>query len=177
MYPRGRRVLLVGVKEISLAELTQMWNRWDPPPDDLVERILLGLAWERSAVDLDAEWELLSLVSRTAGLVGARSNDDCLTLYFEGTDLAMVLRVSRVGTDSCRIDGWVDPPQPLTITAVRGEQRWPADTRSAESTGRFELTAVPLGPTTFELSQPRTEIQAPGGAEPRPDFVTEAIDL
>lgn len=147
-----------------LGALATMWDRADPVPDDLVERLLVMLALQ----DLDMEYELLDLVSRSDRLAGTRSSGDVLTLSFEGADFSMVLRVSRTGPQTCRIDGWLTPPRPLTVTATQGGES--VDARVDQSGGRFELGEVRIGPTRFLLGP---EEQDPPG----PTLATPPVDL
>ena len=75
-----------------LGELAAMWEQRDPMPAGLVERVLVALATE----DLDTEYELLHLVSRTDELTGARGGGDALTISFSGESFALLLRVSGI---------------------------------------------------------------------------------
>src|SRR4051794_34039164 len=70
------------------SDLAAMWEAHDPMPQGLVEQVLVALATE----DLDAEYELLHLVSRTDELVGARGTGDAITISFSGGSCALVLR-------------------------------------------------------------------------------------
>jgi len=63
-----------------------MWDAYDPMPADLVEQVLVAVATE----DLDAEYELLHLVSRTSELAGARGTGDALTISFSGEAFSLL---------------------------------------------------------------------------------------
>ena len=49
-------------------DLAQMWERRDPMPDGLIDKVLVAMELE----NLDAEYELLHLVERSRELDGAR---------------------------------------------------------------------------------------------------------
>lgn len=131
-----------------LESLTQVWQLQDPVPDDLVDRVLVALA----VADVDVEYELLALTTHTVGLVGARGGEDALTFTFESDDLSMVLRVSPIGPDTCRVDGWISPPREMTVTAT---QAGGVSLRAhAVDAGRFEFPELKPGATRFLLDSP-----------------------
>lgn len=126
-------------------ELADMWRAVDPPPETLVERVLVALATE----GLDAEYELLSLVDSTARLVGARGAAEALTISFSGASFLLLLRVSGIGTAFRRVDGWVTPAREMRVTVKQDDRTWSAD---VDGSGRFELPRLPGGLSRFWLS-------------------------
>ncbi len=140
--------------------LTVMWERRDPTPEGLVDRVLIALAID----DLDVEYELLELTDCRTQLAGTRSDDDVLTFTFDAEDLSMVLRVSRTGSDTCRVDGWISPPRAMTVTATQSGVSLEAHVVDA---GRFEFPELRSAATRF-LLHPGTKFT---------NLVTPAVDL
>ncbi|MGL5825705.1 MAG: hypothetical protein ACRCYU_12980 [Nocardioides sp.] len=138
--------------------LARMWERIDPVPAGLVERALVSLAVD----ELDLEYELLSLTERGAGLTGARGGT--LTFTFDSAEVSLVLRVSSTGPDTCRVDGWITPARPMTVTAAQAGV-------SVEATivdgGRFEFPELRSGATRFLVHPDTVGIT----------LVTPAVDL
>jgi len=149
-----------------LAELAAMWTERDPMPSGLVERVLVALATE----DLDSEYELLHLVSRTDELVGARSAGDALTISFSGESFALLLRVSGIGGAFRRVDGWVTPARRMRVTVKQHSKVWGAD---VDSSGRFEIPQLPAGLSRFWLvGAPTSEVN-----EEQELFATPTFEL
>lgn len=127
-----------------LRELSTMWQVHDPVPADLVERVLVAIATE----DLDAEYEMLHLVSRSDELAGARGGSDALTISFSGESFSLMLRVSSVDTGFRRVDGWVTPVRPMRVNVRQGNRTLEAD---VDDHGRFEIPRLPGGLSRFWL--------------------------
>ena len=125
-------------------DLAQMWDRRDPMPDDLIDKVLISLGME----NLDAEYELLHLVERSRELEGARGVSDAFTIAFSGGPFSLLLRVSSLGEKFCRVDGWVSPPQAMQVTVTQQSRTWKT---IVDSLGRFELDRLPTGLTRFWL--------------------------
>lgn len=127
------------------SQLAGMWDAYDPMPAGLVERVLVAVATE----DLDAEYELLHLVSRTSELAGARGPGDALTISFSGEAFSLLLRVSEVDGEFRRVDGWVTPAQEMRVSVKQGSRTIEAD---VDTGGRFEIPRLPGGPSRFWLA-------------------------
>lgn len=125
--------------------LATMWDTHDPVPPELVERVLVAIATE----DLDAEYELLHLVARTTELVGARGSGDALTISFSGEAFSLLLRVSGLGGDARRVDGWVTPAQEMRVSVRQRGRTVEAD---VDAGGRFEIPRLPGGMSRFWLT-------------------------
>jgi hypothetical protein len=149
-------------REPVFDSLAQMWELVDPVPDGLADRVLVSLAVD----DLDAEYELLHLTERSDRLVGVRSGgeDDVLTFTFDSEELSMVLRVSSTGPDTCRVDGWISPARPMTVTAAQAGVSLEAN---VVDEGRFEFPELRSGATRFLLHPDATST----------NLVTPAVDL
>ena len=107
--------------DLLMLEIRRLWETLDPPPGDLADGVLATLA----AIDLEFEFELLTLVESHDALAGARSLTSQMaevgqwSLEFAGPDFRVLLRISTVN-DRRRVDGWVLPRLP---DAHPGRQR------------------------------------------------------
>ena len=129
-----------------LSAIHDAWTRWDPPPPDLADTILIGLA----RADLDADYELLTLVNRHDHLAGTRSaptDAHRVLIEFRSGELTVLVRVSQdAASGAHRLDGWVTPASGGEVTVVQGER---ATTVALDENGRF---AVPTaGPGLAQL--------------------------
>jgi hypothetical protein len=131
-------------REDLLGIVRDAWERQDPVPEHLVAAMQATAAL--AATDLDAE--LMELVERSTELVGARGST-AYTLRFVHGDTDLLLRIAVDG-DRSRVDGWVVPPEPMTVRALPGELPAPHPAVVTES-GRFELTDLPLGLLRLQL--------------------------
>jgi hypothetical protein len=151
---------------LLLDELAAMWEKCDPAPPELVERVLVALAME----DFDTEYELLYLVARTDELSGVRGGSDAVTVSFSGESFSLMLRVSGIRGAFRRVDGWVTPPREMRVTVKQQAKSWAADVDAA---GRFEIPQLPSGLSRFWL------VDAPAAAagEEQELFATPTFDL
>ncbi|MEJ7741123.1 MAG: hypothetical protein WKF73_00445 [Nocardioidaceae bacterium] len=148
-----------------LDDIAAMWRHADPVPAELVHKVLATMSGD----DLDAEYELLHLVERSRQLEGARGVSDTYTIVYSSGSHSLLLRVGSRGADDRRVDGWLSPPQAMTIRVTQDH-----DTRYAEAdeTGRFELDSLPAGLTRFWLAFARQPEAGPEQA-----FATPAFEL
>jgi hypothetical protein len=130
--------------EISRDRLAMMWERHDPVPADLVEKVLIAIATE----DLDAEYEMLHFVERSRELAGARGPGESITITFSGGPVSLLLRVSPLGNRECRVDGWVTPARAMKLSVSQKTKTWDA---LVDAFGRFELPKLPTGLTRLWL--------------------------
>ncbi len=131
--------------ENILVDLAQMWRRRDPMPDSLVAKALAAIG----TANLDADYELLHLVERSHELAGTRSGvGDTRTIAFSGGAFSLLLRVSELTDRSCRVDGWVSPPQAMTVKVTQQARSFQA---LVDTLGRFEISPLPTGLTRFWL--------------------------
>ncbi|GAB3198475.1 hypothetical protein GCM10027062_12730 [Nocardioides hungaricus] len=148
-------------REALLAVVRDVWERHDPVPAHLVPAMQAAAAI--AASDLDVE--LMELVERATELAGARGSSS-YTLRFVHGDTDLLLRVAVDGARS-RVDGWVVPPEPMTIRALPGEEP-AAHAAVVTESGRFELTDLPLGLLRLQLEPHDTT---------RPAFATPAFEI
>jgi hypothetical protein len=113
-------------------------------PPELVEQVLVAIATE----DLDAEYELLHLVTRTSELAGARGGGDAFTISFAGEAFSLLLRVSGADGGQRRVDGWVTPAQEMRVSVRQRGRTFEAE---VDSGGRFEIPRMPGGQSRFWL--------------------------
>ncbi len=133
--------------DVLMSEIRRLWESLDPPPGDLADGVLATLA----AIDLEFEFELMTLVESHDALAGARSSAAQLaevgqwSLEFAAPDFRVLLRISTAN-DRRRIDGWVLPRLPMRIQVAGASSGHPSyDGVEVDPHGRFELTNVPPG--------------------------------
>src|SRR4051794_4577914 len=149
--------------EDLLAGIRSYWESRDPVPDSMVARLQTVAALAASDTDLDLE--LMLLVERTGELAGARgASTTAYTLRFAHDGVDLLLRVSGDGTAS-RIDGWVVPPSPITVTVLREADA--LATLEVGDTGRFELPDLDHGML-------RLRLEPVDGSTP---FITPAFEI
>ena len=148
-------------REALLRVVRETWERHDPVPEHLVLAMQAAAAF--AASDLDVE--LMELVEQASELAGARGSSS-YTLRFVHGDTDLLLRVAVDGSRS-RVDGWVVPPEPMTIRALPGEEP-SAHAAVVTESGRFELTDLPLGLLRLRLEPHDTA---------RPAFATPTFEI
>ncbi len=152
-----------------LAEIRDCWQRNDPPPPGLAERVLAALAME----DLELDYVLLTMASSTREPTGARSaaavDTAPLRLEFADADVSLLLRVSIVDSGHRRIDGWVVPDASQTVTVWRSGR---TQTVTVGAHGRFAFARVPAGLVRLWISGP-----SPDSAEAERCFGTTLFEI
>jgi hypothetical protein len=128
-------------------EIRRLWEILDPPPGDLADGVLATLA----AIDLEFEFELLTLVEAHDALAGTRSLTSQMSevgqwsLEFAGPDFRVLLRISTIN-ERRRVDGWVLPRLPMRIQVASASAGHPSyDGVEVDAHGRFEITNVSPG--------------------------------
>jgi len=121
---------------LLLAELDVLFDKVDPMPADLVDRVRFAIALE----DLDVEVARWVHAEERVGVRGPSPN----TVTFTVEDLTIMVSLTPAGA-SCRFDGWLVPGGPHTVEIrVSGH---PSTITSADSDGRFAADEVPRGTT------------------------------
>lgn len=151
------------IDDVDIATLNlmrQMYDRLDPTPSGLVDRVAFGITLEA----LHAE---IAEIQRFDALAGVRSEgvSETQTITFTSSTLTTMVTVSPSGPDAVRIDGWIAPGGGVAVELRQGDTT--RHTR-ADSDGRFVFDDVPHGLASFVL-------RAPDSAS-RP-VVTPAIEL
>lgn len=124
------------------AELRQMWQRLDPVPAGLAERVVFSLEVDAlTGADLDLELELMRLQQTQTTGAGARGDDEVRTVTFGSESMTVMLAISDVDGGH-RIDGWVAPGgrRGIEVRTAQGASR-----EECDETGRFALAFVPPG--------------------------------
>ncbi|GAA3633943.1 hypothetical protein GCM10022200_16420 [Microbacterium awajiense] len=124
------------------ARMRDHWQRIDPVPADLVDRMVAAVAVE----DLTREYALLTLVEG-AELAAVRGETDTATLQFSDGKTSVLLHVSATDQGGRRVDGWVDAA-PLAIRLVHADREWAAE---AGENGRFAFDEVTPGVVRLRL--------------------------
>lgn len=88
-----------------LDALRGLWERRDPVPSGLVDRVQFAIWLE----DLDTEVEMLALTSEVDVAAGARSTETARTVTFSTDHLSIMITVSERPDGRRRVDGWVSP--------------------------------------------------------------------
>lgn len=145
----GSRTVAVPGDDELLDLLADMWERHDPVPVDLADRVSFVLGLE------DLEVELMRLTEQTLTLAGARADEQARTVTFSSDTLSVMVMIN-VGFGGVRLDGWINGGGGLQV-ALRissGER-----TTSADADGRFSFEGVPTGLTQL-VFLPTTGAQA-----------------
>jgi hypothetical protein len=137
-------------------QLARMWREHDPMPPGLVERMQLLARAEAELVATDWDYEMMQLVERSEELAGARGA--AFTLRFSHGDVELLLRIDR-GPDVSRIDGWVVPALPMSVSAVEPDGADRTGTFEVGDSGRFEITGLAPGLARLRL-EPRDPTRA-----------------
>lgn len=88
-----------------LDALRAVWERRDPVPSGLVDRVRFAIWLE----DLDTEVEVLALTCEVDVGAGARSTETARTVTFSTDHLSILITVSERPDGRRRVDGWVSP--------------------------------------------------------------------
>src|SRR3954451_22747288 len=148
-------------RDALLGVVRDVYERHHPVPDHLVAAMQAAAAMAASDLDL----ELMELVEHSTELAGARGSSS-YTLRFVHGDTDLWLRIA-VDNGRSRVDGWIVPPEPMTIRALPGED--PAAHEAVVSdSGRFALTDLPVGVLRLRLEPHDTA---------RPAFATPAFEI
>lgn len=124
---------------VLLDRLRSTWERRDPVPGDLVDRVLFAVWLE----DLDTEVEMLTMTEHAGDLVGVRATETARTVTFSTDDLSILISVSERPEGRRRVDGWVTPRGSGRITLRRTDGTSSATT--VDEDGRFALDDLAAG--------------------------------
>ncbi len=137
--------LLDGVRE--------MFQKADPMPADLPERIRFSLALR----DLEIEVARIA-AEEDPRLIAARGAEQSRTVTFDSDSLTIMIRIDSNRDGTVRVDGWLAPPQRREI-----EMKTAADslTVPSDDQGRFAFASVPRGTAQLVV---RPAEQGPSGS-------------
>jgi hypothetical protein len=114
--------------------LNDMWQRVDPPPADLADRVLFTLELE------DIDFELMSLAASMEP-ADVRGEEQIRTVTFTDERLTVILVLPSERT-SRRVDGWLSPRSALRVELRTQSRSWHT---TADVDGRFAFNDVPNG--------------------------------
>ncbi|MDQ1294255.1 MAG: hypothetical protein QG608_2138 [Actinomycetota bacterium] len=148
------------------AALRRLWEKKDPVPPDLADRILFAMALE------DLEFELLSLET-AAPVLSARGEEQVRTVTFSGESLSVLVSIDRDRNGRVRLDGWIGPEN-------SGNEELDVELRCGQTVlygrsdkdGRFAFDEVPAGLVQLVFRPPHREGHCPARA-----VVTPAVQV
>lgn len=120
-----------------MGDLREMWERTDPMPDDLPDRIIAAIAMD------DLDFELLSL---TAAHALAVRGGEAQVLECSTDDLSLVVRISDEPDGTRRLDGWSEGVREVELLSEHGSR-----ITTVSDAGRFEFDDLPAGPVRLRL--------------------------
>ena len=138
-------------REQLLGVVRSVYAEVDPVPQGLVERMQASAHDAADDLGISLELELMTLLEQSTELVGTRSEATTRSVYtlrFVHGQVDLLLRVAPEGERS-RIDGWVVPPEPITVRVLHDDGTVLAALVS--DTGRFDIPDVPLGLVRLRL--------------------------
>lgn len=154
-------------RERMLSVVRSVYDDRDPVPDGLIARMQASAHAAAADFGVSLELELMTLLERSSELAGTRSDATARAVYtlrFVNGQVDLLLRVAPEGERS-RIDGWVVPPEQITVRVLHDDGTVLAALVS--DTGRFDIPDVPLGLVRLRL-EPHDD---------RPPFVTPSFEI
>ncbi len=146
-----------------LDRLQSMWERRDPMPPGLVERVTFAIGLD----NLDVE--LMRLTEEVLVPAGARGAEHVRTITFGGESVTVMVTVSQEGAGAFRLDGWLAPAAALAVELRRADGSLHT---VADDGGRFVFEQVPAG-----LAQLVLHPTPNSAVELRQDVVAPAVQL
>jgi hypothetical protein len=125
-----------------LAAIRAMYDRLDPPPPDLTERVRFALSLE------NLEVELLRMEQELLAGAGARGEERARTVTFSSQSLAVMVTLAE-DAGGTRIDGWIAGGGGLRV-----ELRRPGSARRAHADGIVQLVFTPMPGAALDLQVP-----------------------
>ncbi|MET7403728.1 hypothetical protein ABZS66_60690 [Dactylosporangium sp. NPDC005572] len=140
-------------EQLLMDRLRGMWQRLDPIPGDLAERVLFRLALE----DLDVEVMALQRMPAGAGARGTGAAERASTISFTSSELTVMVTVSADGRHR-RLDGWLTPAAALRVQLHTRDVVHEAD---ADDDGRFAFGRIPEGLVHLVVEPAATRLGRP----------------
>jgi hypothetical protein len=155
-------------REQLLGVVRSVFEEHDPVPGGLVSRMQDVARSAAADLGFDLEVELMTLLEQSSTLVGTRAGEtatrSAYTLRFVHGQVDLLLRVAPEG-ESSRIDGWVVPPEPITVRVLHDDGS--VHGALVSDSGRFDIPDVPVGLVRLRL-EPHDD---------RPAFVTPSFEI
>lgn len=132
--PTGER--LDGTDQAILDRLAALYDRLDPPPPGLDERVRFTIALD------NADVEIARLTEEHLVGSGARGAERTRTITFDCDSRTIMVTVSSTADGQVRLDGWLAPADRLPVELRIGD--WSAEAM-ADGGGRFVFDDVAPG--------------------------------
>ncbi len=145
----------LGDDDLVLA-LREVWERHDPVPADLAERIVFAVALE------GLEAEVAVLAEELLEPLGARSAEPARTLTFTSEHASVMVTLTPQEGGRFRMDGWVAPAARGTVELRRSEGDETTHFTEVDAQGRFAIDDVHAGLVQLVF------VPTPGGPLQRP---------
>ena len=135
----------IGAEDVALLEqLNALWDRHDPVPAGLVERLEFALT-------LDAlETEVATLMQVDLAPSGSRAGDTeaVRTVTFTSETLDTMVTLTDAPDGTVRVDGWIAPGSSMRVEILLEGSRLEVE---SDEDGRFVCESVPKGLAKFAL--------------------------
>lgn len=145
----------LGPDDLALLErLGALWDRYDPVPPGLAERIEFTLT-------LDAlETEVATLMQVDLATSGSRAGDTeaVRTVTFSSETLDTMVTLTDAPDGTVRVDGWIAPGAAMRVELLLEGSRLEVE---SDEDGRFVLESVPKGLAKFALHPGNRTVLSP----------------
>jgi hypothetical protein len=127
-----------------LERMARLYDRVDPVPSGLVDKITFGLTLEA----LHAEVAQLQRAAALSGVRGDGDTETAQTITFTSAHLTTLITISSLSPERVRLDGWVVPGEGVTVELRRRDG---SVTVECDQDGRFVFPDVARGVAQFVL--------------------------
>ena len=145
-----------------LDQIADFYDRIDPVPPDLVDRLEFSITLDA----LDAELAELQQLPEAVPAYRGEQTSMAQTLTFASDSLTTMIAISPDGPDRIRIDGWIAPAAEASVELHQGALRRQVP---ADADGRFVFEDVAHGLTRFVVT--------PSEPGQRPPVMTPAVEI